>query len=108
MALETLGGSPEILLRQPVIMAAPQDNNRCRADLAQFTEYVQLGLFISRRLSTMHEHGYIPYWYGMAQLRPSRPCRPLFLSRGVPIPSDLSDFPLANSWGNGTYVFEIS
>jgi hypothetical protein len=26
----------------------------------------------------------------------------------MPIPSDLSDFPLANSCGNGTYVFEIS
>jgi hypothetical protein len=37
------------------------------------------------------------YWFGMAQLRTSRPCRPLFLSRGMPIPSDLSDFPLANT-----------
>jgi hypothetical protein len=36
------------------------------------------------------------------------PCRPLFLSRGMTIPSDLGDFPLANSCGNGTYVFEIS
>jgi hypothetical protein len=36
------------------------------------------------------------------------PCRPLFLSRGMPIPSGLSDFPVANSCGNGTYVFEIS
>jgi hypothetical protein len=26
----------------------------------------------------------------------------------MPIPSDFSDFPLANSCGNGTYVFEIS
>jgi hypothetical protein len=26
----------------------------------------------------------------------------------MPIPTDLSDFPLANSCGNGTYVFEIS
>jgi hypothetical protein len=32
---------------------------------------------------------------------------PLFLSRGMPIHSDLSDFPLANSC-HGTYVFEIS
>jgi hypothetical protein len=30
------------------------------------------------------------------------------LSRGMPIPSDLSDFPLASSCGIGTYVFEIS
>jgi hypothetical protein len=36
------------------------------------------------------------------------PCRPLFLSRGMPIPSDISDFHLANSCGNGTYVFEVS
>jgi hypothetical protein len=35
------------------------------------------------------------------------PCRPLFLSRDKPIPSNLSYFPLANSCGNGTYVFEI-
>jgi hypothetical protein len=34
--------------------------------------------------------------------------RPLFLSRGMPIPSDLSDFPSANSSGIGTYVCEIS
>jgi hypothetical protein len=34
------------------------------------------------------------YWCGMAQLRPSTPCRSLFLSWGMPIPSDLSDFPL--------------
>jgi hypothetical protein len=39
---------------------------------------------------------------------PRLPCRPLFLSGGMPIPSDLSDFPLVNSCGNGTYVFEIS
>jgi hypothetical protein len=26
----------------------------------------------------------------------------------MPIPSDLSDFPLANTCGIGTYVFEIS
>jgi hypothetical protein len=51
---------------------------------------------------------YLEYWFGMAQLRPSRPCRPLFLSRGMPIHSDFSDFRLANSCGNGTYVFEIS
>jgi hypothetical protein len=31
---------------------------------------------------------------------------PYLLSRGMPIPSN--DFPLANSCGNGTYVFEIS
>jgi hypothetical protein len=31
-----------------------------------------------------------------------------YFFRGMPIPSDLSDFPLANSCGNGTYVFEIS
>jgi hypothetical protein len=31
-----------------------------------------------------------------------------FLCRGIPISSDLSDFPLANSCGNGTYVFKIS
>jgi hypothetical protein len=36
------------------------------------------------------------------------PCIPLFLSRGMPIPSDLSDFPLENSCGNGTYVFDMS
>jgi hypothetical protein len=36
------------------------------------------------------------------------PCRPLFLSQGMTIPSDLSDFPLANSRGNGMYMFEIS
>jgi hypothetical protein len=40
-------------------------------------------------------HQTVKYWFGMAQLRPSRPCRPLFLSRGMPIPSDLSNFPLA-------------
>jgi hypothetical protein len=39
---------------------------------------------------------------------PRPPCRPLFLSRGMPIPSDLSDYPLANSCGIGTYAFEIS
>jgi hypothetical protein len=36
------------------------------------------------------------------------PCKPIFLSRGMAIPLDLSDFPLANSCGNGTYVFEVS
>jgi hypothetical protein len=39
---------------------------------------------------------------------PRSPCRHLFMSGGMPIPSDLSAFPLANSCGNGTYVFEIS
>jgi hypothetical protein len=54
------------------------------------------------------------FWFGMAHLNcgPIRqlPCRPLFLSWGIPtcIPTDLSDFPLANSCGNDTYVFEIS
>jgi hypothetical protein len=38
--------------------------------------------------------------------RSRSPCRPL--SRGMPIPSDLSDFPSRNSCGNGTYVFEVS
>jgi hypothetical protein len=33
---------------------------------------------------------------------------PYFFPGGMPIPSDLSDFPLANSCGNGMYVFEIS
>jgi hypothetical protein len=36
------------------------------------------------------------------------PCRPLFLSRGMPIPTDLSDFHLANSCGNNSHVFGIS
>jgi hypothetical protein len=39
---------------------------------------------------------------------PRSPCRPLYLSWGMSIPAGLSDFPLANSCGNDTYVFEIS
>jgi hypothetical protein len=57
---------------------------------------------------------YWPSWYFLVATSfltrcigsawPSRPCRPLFLSRGMPIASDLSDFPSANSSGNGMNV----
>jgi hypothetical protein len=53
----------------------------------------------------------IPTEYGVRHIGSTWPrssCRPLYLYRGMPIPSDLSDFPLANTCGNGTYVFEIS
>jgi hypothetical protein len=44
----------------------------------------------------------------LVQHGPDRsPCRPLSLSRGMPIPSDLSDFPPANISGNDTYVFKV-
>jgi hypothetical protein len=64
--------------------------------------------WIALRQLRQTKHRAMVYWFGMARMRHSRPCRPLFLSRGMPIPSDFSDFPLDNSCGNGAYVFEIS